>query len=72
MISAELQPDQRPDMWDDHVCVYETVFEPFTMGFAARAVAGLSLRQQDHIRRRSGERRRRDRACGARIQRYCH
>jgi hypothetical protein len=24
------QPDQEPQGWDDHVCVYEEVFEPFT------------------------------------------
>lgn len=49
MISAELQPDQQPDLWDDHVCVYETVFEPFTMGFAARAAAGLHLGPHDRV-----------------------
>jgi ubiquinone/menaquinone biosynthesis C-methylase UbiE len=49
MISAELQPDQRPDMWDDHVCVYETVFEPFTMGFAERAAATLLLGPDDRV-----------------------
>jgi ubiquinone/menaquinone biosynthesis C-methylase UbiE len=49
MISAELQPDQRPDLWDDHVCVYETVFEPFTMGFAERAAATLHLRPHDRV-----------------------
>jgi hypothetical protein len=40
MISADLQPDQRPDLWDDHVYVYETVFEPFTAALAAHAIAG--------------------------------
>jgi SAM-dependent methyltransferase len=49
MISAELQPDQRPGLWDDHVSVYETVFEPFTMGFAARAITRLNLRPHDHV-----------------------
>jgi ubiquinone/menaquinone biosynthesis C-methylase UbiE len=49
MTPAELQPDQRPDMWDDHVCVYETVFEPFTMGFAAQAVSGLHLGPHDRV-----------------------
>jgi SAM-dependent methyltransferase len=49
MITTALQPDQRPDMWDDHVCVYETVFEPFTMGFAARAVARLDLKPRDLV-----------------------
>jgi ubiquinone/menaquinone biosynthesis C-methylase UbiE len=49
MISAELQPDQQPAMWDDHVCVYETVFEPFTMGFADRAASTLHLRPHDRV-----------------------
>ena len=43
MISAELQPDQRPERWDDHVCVYEAVFEPFTLQFAQAAMAALDL-----------------------------
>ena len=41
MVTSERQPDQRPEMWDDHVSVYETVFEPFTLQFAAAAIAGL-------------------------------
>jgi ubiquinone/menaquinone biosynthesis C-methylase UbiE len=49
MISADLQPDQRPDLWDDHVSVYETVFEPFTTAFAARAIARLQLERGDHV-----------------------
>ncbi|MBX9591960.1 MAG: methyltransferase domain-containing protein [Hyphomonadaceae bacterium] len=43
MISVELQPDQRPEQWDDHVCVYEAVFEPFTLQFARAAMASLEL-----------------------------
>lgn len=39
----DLQPDQRPERWDDHVCVYETVFEPFTMQFARVAIAALNV-----------------------------
>jgi ubiquinone/menaquinone biosynthesis C-methylase UbiE len=39
----ELQPDQRPDRWNDHVSVYATVFEPLTDAFAARALDLLGL-----------------------------
>jgi ubiquinone/menaquinone biosynthesis C-methylase UbiE len=39
----DLQPDQQPGRWDDHVSVYETVFEPFTLQFAHRAISGLGL-----------------------------
>jgi SAM-dependent methyltransferase len=37
------QPDQQPKRWDDHVSVYETVFEPFTLQFARAAIATLGL-----------------------------
>ena len=41
MLPSEPQPDQRPDRWDDHVSVYEDVFEPFTLQFAKQAIARL-------------------------------
>ena len=34
-LAAELQPDQQPERWNDHVDVYEEVFEPLTNAFAA-------------------------------------
>jgi ubiquinone/menaquinone biosynthesis C-methylase UbiE len=43
MLPTGLQPDQEPQRWDDHVCVYETVFEPFTLQFADAAIATLRL-----------------------------
>jgi ubiquinone/menaquinone biosynthesis C-methylase UbiE len=43
MLPANLQPDQQPHRWDDHVSVYETVFEPFTLQFARPAIAALGL-----------------------------
>lgn len=43
MLPGALQPDQEPQRWDDHVCVYEQVFEPFTLGFARIAVSALGL-----------------------------
>lgn len=35
------EPDQRPDLWSDHVSVYETVFEPFSLAFAEVAARSL-------------------------------
>ena len=43
MLTMDLQPDQDPSRWDDYVSVYETVFEPFSMTFAARAIATVDL-----------------------------
>ena len=43
MLPSDLQPDQQPHRWDDHVSVYEAVFEPFTLQFAQAAIATLGL-----------------------------
>lgn len=43
MITADRQPDQDPSRWDDHVLVYETVFEPFSTSFADVAITALGL-----------------------------
>jgi ubiquinone/menaquinone biosynthesis C-methylase UbiE len=43
MLPTGLQPDQESQRWDDHVCVYETVFEPFTLQFAHAAISMLRL-----------------------------
>jgi ubiquinone/menaquinone biosynthesis C-methylase UbiE len=43
MLPAGRQPDQQPERWDDHVCVYETVFEPFTLQLADAAISSLGL-----------------------------
>src|SRR5512145_1684923 len=43
MLPTVSQPDQEPQRWDDHVFVYEDVFEPFTLQFAQAAVASLGL-----------------------------
>jgi len=40
---VELQPDQRPERWNDHVAVYEESFEPLTNVFARRALDHLDL-----------------------------
>jgi SAM-dependent methyltransferase len=43
-LTTELQPDQQPGRWDDHVAVYEQVFEPLSAAFATRAFECLDLR----------------------------
>jgi SAM-dependent methyltransferase len=43
MLQPGPQPDQQPLRWDDHVSVYEAVFEPFTLQFARAAIANLGL-----------------------------
>lgn len=43
-IAAGLQPDQRPERWDDHVRLYEEVFEPLSLAFARSAIARLEPR----------------------------
>jgi SAM-dependent methyltransferase len=40
---ADLQPDQQPRRWDDHVAAYEAVFEPLTNGLATLALDGLGV-----------------------------
>lgn len=44
-----LQPDQRPERWDDHVGVYEAVFEPLTNVFADAALDHLALRAGERL-----------------------
>jgi ubiquinone/menaquinone biosynthesis C-methylase UbiE len=43
MLPTDVQPDQQPRCWDDHVSVYEAVFEPFTLRFANAAIPTLGL-----------------------------
>jgi SAM-dependent methyltransferase len=43
MLQSAHQPDQQPTRWNDHVCVYEEVFEPFTLQFARAAIATLGV-----------------------------
>ncbi len=42
-VPIALQPDQQPDRWNDHVAVYEAVFEPLTSAFAEDALDRLNL-----------------------------
>ena len=48
-VAVELQPDQQAARWDDHVGVYEAVFEPLTNAFARRALDLLDLRSGDRL-----------------------
>jgi ubiquinone/menaquinone biosynthesis C-methylase UbiE len=40
-VVVELQADQRPEAWDDHVSLYEEVFEPLSLSFAQAAAERL-------------------------------
>jgi len=42
-LPTDLQPDQQAALWDDHVAVYESVFEPLTAAFGARALDLIGL-----------------------------
>jgi SAM-dependent methyltransferase len=48
-LAVALQPDQNPERWNDHVAVYEEVFEPLTNAFATRALDQLALRPSDRL-----------------------
>jgi SAM-dependent methyltransferase len=41
-ITSELEPDQQPLRWDEHVALYEDVFEPLTLSFALAAIEALT------------------------------
>jgi len=46
-LASKLQPDQKPELWGDHVAVYEEVFEPLTNAFASHALDELDLSPGD-------------------------
>jgi SAM-dependent methyltransferase len=48
-VTADLQPDQQPKRWDDHVAAYEAAFEPLTNAFADRVLDHLRLRPGDRL-----------------------
>ena len=43
-IPVSLQPDQQARLWDRHVSLYESVFEPVTSGLARKAIDALGLK----------------------------
>jgi SAM-dependent methyltransferase len=48
-LTAELQPDQQPARWNNHVVVYESVFEPLSNAFARRALDLLDLAPNERL-----------------------
>ena len=48
-LAAELQPDQNPELWNNHVTVYEEVFEPLTNAFATQALDRLNVAPGDRL-----------------------
>jgi SAM-dependent methyltransferase len=46
---GELEADQQPRRWDDHVALYEDVFEPLTQRFSAAAIEALALKPQSRV-----------------------
>jgi SAM-dependent methyltransferase len=48
-LTPDLQPAQKPERWDDHVAVYEEVFEPLTDVFARRALDQIDPASGAHL-----------------------
>jgi SAM-dependent methyltransferase len=48
-LASNIQPDQKPECWNDHVTVYEEVFESLTNIFAIRALDLLQLDPGDRL-----------------------
>ncbi len=48
-IWGSLQPDQQAHLWNLHVSLYESVFEPVTLGLALKAIEALGLKPGAHI-----------------------
>jgi SAM-dependent methyltransferase len=48
-ITSDLEPDQQPFRWDDHVDLYEHVFEPLTQSFSSAAIEALAPRPQARV-----------------------
>jgi len=40
--TSDLEPDQQPHRWDQHVALYEDVFEPLTQRFSLAAIEALA------------------------------
>ena len=43
MARGGTEADQQPHLWDNHVSVYEAVFQPFSLAFAGIAIEALGL-----------------------------
>jgi SAM-dependent methyltransferase len=49
MMTSDLEPDQQPRRWDDHVALYEDVFEPLTQSFSTAAIEALSPEPRSRV-----------------------
>ena len=47
--TSDPEPDQQPHRWDEHVTLYEDVFEPLTQNFALAAIEALSLGPRSRV-----------------------
>jgi len=48
-ITSDLEPDQQPLRWDDHVALYEDVFEPLTQSLSSAAIEALAPEPQSRV-----------------------
>jgi SAM-dependent methyltransferase len=48
-ITSHLEPDQQAHRWDDHVALYEDVFEPLTQRFSSAAIEALAPEPQSRV-----------------------
>jgi SAM-dependent methyltransferase len=48
-ITSDLEPDQQPLRWDDHVVLYEDVFEPLTQRFSSAAIEALGAEPHSRV-----------------------
>ncbi|MBX9909298.1 MAG: methyltransferase domain-containing protein [Beijerinckiaceae bacterium] len=48
-LATDFQPDQQSARWDNHVGVYEAVFEPLSLAFARHALDRLNLRAGERL-----------------------
>ena len=48
-ITSDPEPDQQAHRWDDHVALYEDVFEPLTQCFSVAAIEALAPAPQSRV-----------------------
>jgi ubiquinone/menaquinone biosynthesis C-methylase UbiE len=48
-IKSNLEPDQQPHRWDDHVGLYQDVFEPLTQRWSIAAIEALAAEPRSHV-----------------------
>ena len=47
--AGDLEPDQQPRRWDDHVALYEEVFEPLTQTWSESAIEALAANPASRV-----------------------